>query len=241
MRFCVELLINNPIIPKEKNKMIMHIIKLLFENTNKSMYEKLYEKENNREKDFTFSTYLGKNVKFNKDTISIPDKKIILNFSTYNPKEGILFYNSFVQNIGLEIPIKKNLITINNISQGHMGYIEENTIFKTSSPIVVREHKNDNKKTWYHNLNTKEGYDIFINNLKWQLKSNLSSIKSEDIDEIDIDILSNKIVNIKHYGITIPSNLAIIKIRAKYYIIDYLYNSGIGSRRSQGFGYLDIK
>lgn len=241
MRFCVELLLENPKISKEKNKMVMHLMKILFENTDKRMYEELYKTEENKEKNFTFSTYLGRNVKFKRETIYIPDQKIILNFSTYDVSEGILFYNSFVKNLGLEIPVENNFITINSIKQGEIDYIKEDIIFSTNSPIVVREHKGNNEKTWYHNLSDEKGYEVFIENLKWQLKSNLKDISQEDINSIEVQILDNKMVNIKHYGITIPSNLAKINISAKAYIIDYLYKAGIGSRRSQGFGYLRIE
>jgi len=240
MRFCVELLLNKPSISKEKNKMIMHIMKLLFENTNEDMYKELYEGEENKEKNFSFSSYLGRGVKFNKDDIYIPDQKIILNFSTYDTREGILFYNSFVKNLGLEIPVEKNLVTINSIKEAPKGQIGENTIFTTGSPIVVRNHKGDNKKTWYYSLEDKEGYRVFMENLGFQLRSNLKGVKEEDIEEIRIRVLENKLVKVKHYGIVIPSNLGRLEISAKAYIVDYLYKAGIGSRRSQGFGYLNI-
>lgn len=241
MRFCVELGIKNPYITKEKNKMIMHIMKLLFENVDSKKYMQLYEDEENKEKNFTFSTYLGRGVKFNRENIFVPEQKILLNFSTSDVSEGILFYNSFVENIGLEIPIEDNLVTIESIREGNVGLIEENVIFSTNSPIVVRQHDGDNNETWYHDLNTKEGYEIFIENLRWQLRNNLKNVKENDIEDVKVKILENKIVKIKHYGIVIPSNLALINITAKAYIIDYLYKSGVGSRRSQGFGYLNIE
>lgn len=240
MRFCVELALENPYITKEKNKMIMHVLKLLFESTDSDKYQEMYEQKKNNEKNFTFSTYLGRGVKFNREDIYLPDKKILLNFSTYDISEGILFYNSFVENIGLEIPVENNIITINKVKKLNMGLIEENILFSTSSPLVVREHSGDNKKTWYYDISNEKGFEVFKENLRYQLKSNIENIKDKDIDEIQIKVLKNKLVKIKHYGITIPANLAIINVNAKAYIIDYLYKAGIGSRRSQGFGFLNI-
>ncbi len=241
MRFCVELILENPYITKEKNKMIMHILKLLFEKTNSDYYMELYDEVENKEKNFTFSTYLGKGVKFNRDSIFIPDQKILLNFSTYDLSEGILFYNSFVTNLGLEIPVYRNTVTINSIKKGRMGLIEEDIILSTASPIIVREHSGDNEKTWYHDIGDDRGFEIFKENLNWQLVSNLKGVNKKDIKELRVKVLKNKIVNIKHYGIVIPANLAVLNISAKAYIIDYLYKAGIGSRRSQGFGYLNIE
>ncbi len=240
MRFCVELLLKNPRISKEKNKLISHIMKLLFQHTDPRAYSGLYELEENKEKDFTFSTYLGRGAKFNRDDIFIPEQKIILNFSTYDIGEGILFYNSFVNSIGLELPIEDNIITVNEIRKSSMGAIEEDIVFVSKSPIVVREHRGDNKTTWYHDLSSQEGYEVFMENLAWQLKTNLDNIALEDIDSMKVEILDHKMVKVKHYGITIPSNLVSIRVLAKAYIVDYIYKAGLGSRRSQGFGYLDI-
>jgi CRISPR-associated endoribonuclease Cas6 len=112
--------------------------------------------------------------------------------------------------------------------------------YRSMSPVVVREHKGDNDKTWYHSLNEEKGREIFMKNLKYQLLDTFGEERKLDIDEIEFQVIGNKEVKVKHYGIEVLSNICKLRICAKPYILDYLYKSGIGSRKSSGFGMLDL-
>lgn len=240
MRFNVELLLENEIIPKDKNRIILSLIKHNFSSYDKEYYSQLYEETPNKMKSFTFALYMG-NCKFQREEIVIPEKKIILNFSTYDIKDGIMFYNSFLHNKGLEYPIRNNTIKINKINLNKEKAITENqAIFKTLSPISVRKHFGDNKKTWYHSLNDAKGQEVFIKNLKYQLKDVFGEGRILDIKEVDFEVLGNKEVKVKHYGIEVLGNICCLKIKAKHYILDYLYKAGIGSQRSTGFGMVEL-
>lgn len=241
MRFTVELLLENETIPKDKNRIILSILKNCYSSYSQEYYQNLYEDSANKVKNFTFSLYMP-NCKFLREEIHIPDKKIFLNFSAYSHEDGIMFYNSLLNSKGKQYPVKNNQIQI-----GKLRLIKEKTIysneavFKTMSPIVVREHKNDNKKTWYHSLNSKEGQAIFINNLKYQLEDVFGEKGLLDFKDVYVEVSSrNREVKVKNYGIEVLSNIGKLKIKAKPYILDYLYRSGIGSKRSSGFGMMDI-
>lgn len=240
MRFNVELLLENEVIPKDKNRIILSLLKHNFNSYNQDYYSELYETIPNKMKSFTFSLYMG-NCKFLREEIVIPSKRIILNFSTSNIRDGIMFYNSFLQNKGLEYPIKNNTIKINKINLSQERPILDNqVIYTTLSPLSIREHFGDNKKTWYHSLNDVKGQEIFTKNLKYQLEDEFGQERILDIEEIKIEVLSNKEVKVKHYGIEVLSNICKIKIKGKPYLLDYLYKSGIGSQRNAGFGMLDL-
>ncbi|AFS77692.1 CRISPR-associated endoribonuclease Cas6 [Gottschalkia acidurici 9a] len=241
MRFAVELLLENDRVPKDKNRIILSILKNNFNSYNKEYYESLYEKTNNNIKDFTFSLYMGQ-CQFLREEIVIPEKKIILNFSAHNYEDGIMFYNSFLSNIGRSYPIKDNAIKVSNISMRKEKTIYGNeVIFKTMSPLVAREHRGDNKKTWYHSLRAEEGQVILKENISYQLNNVFGERAKLDIEEIDIEVSQNiKEVKVKNYGIEILGNIGLLKINAKPYLLDYLYKAGIGSKRSSGFGMVDI-
>jgi len=240
MRFNVELLLDNDTIPKEKNKMILSLMKHNFSNYDKNYFEDLYKVTLNKQKSFTFALYMG-SCKFLREEIIIPEKKIIMNFSTSNVKDGIMFYNSFLKHRGLKYPIKNNFLKINRINLNHEKTITGNeAIFKTLSPISVREHFGDNKQTWYHSLNEEAGQEIFLNNLKYQLKNEYGEDKALDIKEVQFEVIANKEVKIKNYDIEVLGNICRVKIYAKSYILDYLYKAGIGSQRSTGFGMVDL-
>nr|WP_300005996.1 CRISPR-associated endoribonuclease Cas6 [Tissierella sp.] len=240
MRLSLEILIEKERIHKDKNRMFTSLIKYSLEQYDKNFYESQYEKEPNKVKSFTFSIYM-RNCVFEKEQIFIPDKKIILNFSTNSIEDSIYFYNSFLGQKGKSYEIKENTMTINKINflkeRPIIDYVYE---YKTMSPIVVSDHSGSNHETWYYSLNEEKGKERFIENLKYQLIEEFSENRILDIEEVKFQVLRNKEVKVKHYGIEILSNICTLKIQAKPYILEFLYKSGIGSRRAQGFGMVDL-
>lgn len=117
---------------------------------------------------------------------------------------------------------------------------DDYAVFSTMSPIVVRDHRGDNEKTWYYSLNEEEGKEIFIKILRYQLLDSFGEERRLDIEEVKFQVLRSKEVKVKHYGIEILSNICTLKINAKPYILDHLYKSGIGSKKSGGFGMVDL-
>ncbi|WIV11671.1 CRISPR-associated endoribonuclease Cas6 [Proteiniborus sp. MB09-C3] len=240
MRYNVELILSNENIPKDKNRIIISLLKHIYESYDKDYYVSLYENEENKSKSFAFSLYMP-NCEFTREEIIIPNKKIILNFATADMRDGILFYNAALANKGKPYKVKDNSITINRINMNKEKIITNDyAVYSSMSPVVVREHKGDNEKTWYHSLNEEKGKEIFIENIKYQLLDSFGEERRLDIEEVDFQVLINKEVKVKHYGIEILSNICMIKVQAKPYILDYIYKSGIGSKRNSGFGMLDL-
>lgn len=241
MRFQVRLSIDNDVIPKDKNRIILSLLKHCFYSYDKDYYSTLYENNKNQIKEFTFSLNL-RNCKFLRDEIQIPNKKIYLNFSAYNYEDGIMFYNSILANKGKRYSIGNNVFTIEKITLVKEKIIcSDEVVFKTMSPIVVREHNGDNKKTWYHSLKTEKGQAVFMENLKYQLTDVFGNRVLDDLTDLTVNISEDhKEVRVKNYDIALLSNIAKLKIKAKPYILDYLYKAGIGSKRGSGFGMVDI-
>lgn len=231
MRIGVELNLEHELIDKDKNRMILHLLKSLFEKYDKKLYRKYYDIP--KRKKFTFSLYLGKDIKFLREYIHIPRRKINLNLSAYDDEEMTRIYNCFENAKGKVFLISDNSIKIGNIKVLEEREIINNMIFKTMSPISVREHDGNNKNTWYYNIESEKGYEVFLNNLKYQIKEELD----EDID-INIKVLNNKLIKIKHYDIVIPANKCKLGMSGSLKQIEYLYKSGIGSNKSSGFGML---
>lgn len=240
MRFNVELVLSNENIPKDKNRVILSYLKHIYETYDKSYYKSLYEDQENKRKNFTFSLFMP-NCKFTREEIIIPEKKIIFNFSSDNMKDGIFFYNAILANRGKLYEVRGNSITAIRINMNNEKVITNNyATYRSMSPVVVREHKGDNDKTWYHSLDEEIGKEIFYENLKFQLLDNFGEDRRLDIEEVKFEIIKNKEVKVKDYGIEILSNICKLRIYAKPYILDYIYKSGIGARKSSGFGMLDL-
>ena len=240
MRFNVELILSNENIPKDKNRIILSLLKHIYQSYDKDYYKSLYEVKENKRKGFTFSLYMP-NCTFTKEEIIISGKKIIWNFSTADMNEGITFYNAALANRGKSYEIKGNTLTIKRISMNKEKIITNDyAVYSSMSPVVVRKHEGNNKKTWYYSLNEEKGKEIFIENLRYQLLDNFGEERKLDIEEVNFQVLRNKEVKVKHYGIEVLSNICRIKVQAKPYILDYIYKSGVGSRKSGGFGMLDL-
>lgn len=80
-----------------------------------------------------------------------------------------------------------------------------------------------------------------MRNLKNQLEIVFGDGKNKDFEEIGFELIKNKMLKIKHYDIVVNCNHAIFRLRAKPYILDYFYKSGMGANRSRGFGFIDIE
>lgn len=240
LRFGVEIFLGNEKICKDKNRIMLSLLKHCYSSYDQKYFSKLYEQVPNKRKSFTFSIYMG-DCEFLREEIIIPNKKIYLNFSTNDIEDGIMFYNSIITNKGRKFSIENNTLKIEKINMLREKNIYTNeVILKTMSPIVIREHKGDNKTTWYHSLNHARGKEVFMENLKYQLTEEFTKERILDIKEVEVETLLNKEVKVKHYGIEILSNICMLRIIGKPYLLDYLYKSGIGGRRSSGFGMVNL-
>lgn len=239
MRIKAEFTIKHDSIDKDKNRIFLSILKRTIEEYDKNFYEKLFKSGPNR-KPYTFALYM-KDAKFTRNKIIIPEKNIIFRLSTSDLIYGVYFYNAFLKSIGKTYAIKENDITINKILiEEEKRIYYDCAEFKTLSPAVVRKHEGDNKSTWYYSLNDNEGVKLFLSNLKIQLIEEFGQDKNLDINEVFIEVLNNREVKVKNYGIEVLGNLCRFKIHAKSYLLEYIYGAGLGSHKSMGFGYLEL-
>ncbi len=240
MRYRIGIILDKSEIPKDKNRMILSFWKHCLAESDENYFDELYVKGMGERKDFAFSIYM-KDAKFLRETISVPDKRLILNFSTYDILTGIKFYNAMNKSRGRKFLYKDEIsMQVESITLIREKLLTSNKlVFKTLSPIVVREHFKEENRDYFHSLMTEKGKALFLENLKYQL---ISSIPEAiyDVKEIEIKIKSNKEVKVWHYGIQVLSNLSIFEIEAAPYILEYMYKAGVGSMKTTGFGLIDV-
>lgn len=238
MRFAIELDLNTESFPKDKNRVIVSLFKHCLEKYDRKYFETLYSQTS--QKDYTFSLYLGYGSVFERDHIRIPTKKIIINFSCYEPVDGLMFYNAFIAQLHKPYTFQDVTMTLSSLTLKKERIITSESIsFKTLSPIVVRDHLGDNNSTWYYSLKEDKGIEIFKRNLTNQLTEKFGPSVHYDLEKMNIHTTS-KDVKIKNYSIVILANITKIDINAKTYLLEYLYKAGCGSKKSLGFGMLDI-
>lgn len=238
LRITIEFELISHEIPKDKGKMFASWLKNNIEKYDKEMYNLLY-KSGPKDKEFTYSIYLGQNVKFNKDTITVPNDYIKVFFSCYDLVQSIHFFNIFTESINKLYSYKDtDFIARKIFIEKEEVFLSGEAIFKAVSPIIVREHyNNDNENNYFHNLDTEKGKQVLEKNIKHRLFKKFGEKSKYDLDNINIEVLGNRMVTVRHHNINIPSNLCVLKVHAKEYILKYLYYSGtFSSLNASGFG-----
>ena len=239
MRFDVNITLSDKEIPKDKNRMFLSFIKHNLSKNNKRCFEKLYGKGITDRKSFALASYLPGAI-FNENTITIPNKKIKLTISVVDMELGVEIFKSMMGSVNNTYKYKDGELTTKSVKLLREKRIENSTeIFKTLSPIVIRDHVREDNKDWFYDLNDSKGQELFVRNLKFQLEEEMPESKYF-LDELEVEVLKNKKTVSKNYGINVQCNLCVIKINGKSEILEHIYKSGVGSFKSQGFGLLDI-
>ena len=228
-------------IPIDYRRKIVSLFKNCLSCYDEKVYNKYYHLKDPIQKDFTFSTYFQKPL-IKKESIEIPNKKIIINFSTSDNVLGINFYNAFIKNLNKEISFSNvNSIKIKKIDLKKEKKIAENrVVFKTQSPLIVREHNSSTGKDWYYSCEDKEFEELLKRNIYNQLKGKFSKDIEKDLENLEIKQLEMKKIIVNSYGIKIASSIGTFEIEGEQYILNEIYQSGAGSKKSLGFSMLDI-
>jgi len=227
-------------IPIDYRRKVVSFLKHAISNDDSAFYDELYE--NNVNKEFTFSVYFYPDTIIRQDYISVVSKKLAINFSTPDPYICIKIYNA----------LSKQRLTWFNISDDNAIHIveihnpkekvitENRAIFKTLSPIVIRDHDPLTKKDWFYTFEDNESIDILRRNLKHELKDKFPRDISKDIDDLKISFFDMKKTVVKSYEFLIPCSLGCVSLEGQQYLIQYIYQRGLGSKRSLGFGMLKL-
>lgn len=226
--------------PIEYRKTILSFIKKSLSDCNSRKYYDKYFKDN-IQKDYCFSVdlpgpkYKNGKIELYKDVI-----KVIFSADDSN-KTNLILYSAFIKQKGKVFKLENNnsmkLLSVK--VKNSENIVNSRAIFKTAkgSSICVREHnkeKNEDKYYIYSDPEFREKLDIV-------LKNELRSIISEkDIEEIVVNPIQCSKCVVKHYENYIDTSIGLFEISAKPYILNYLHNVGIGSRKSAGFGMIEL-
>ena len=112
-------------------------------------------------------------------------------------------------------------------------YQRQVKMFYTFSPIVIRNHKD---KTKYVTPTDTEFMDSFINALTEQW----AMYRDDDIGDISLNIIKYKKVAMTHYGGLVLGFTGLFTLEADSDVLEFFYKAGIGYRRSNGFGFIEV-
>ncbi len=191
------------------------------------------------QKTFTFAVRLPKSSFFS-EYIQLSEKHFDMYLSVSNPSDAITLYNAFNGQRFKEFALPlENSCTLVNISMQQEKEIKTNEIVcQLAMPLAVREHdKVTNKDRWfiYSDADFQERLHDVV----------LAQIITAGLDKSLIDGFSCEPINckktvVRFKGAMIQSTLGIIKLNGNIELLRLLYQGGIGSKKSAGFGYLNI-
>ncbi|AQY50206.1 hypothetical protein PWEIH_07556 [Listeria weihenstephanensis FSL R9-0317] len=224
--------------PLNFRRKILMIFKTGLKQSYPEVFEELYG--TNTQKDFTFSVYFENGV-FGKNEITVTSKRLIINFSTGNAEQAIMFYNAFTNLRGKATRISDTcdlrIISVNIVK---MKPIASNSIvFKVLSPIVCRDHNRDTQKDWFYMFEDEQFVPLLKRNLLIKLQDKYGDFVGQDIAAMKITPVSMKKTVALHYDISIVCSLGLIEIEAPKYLLEHVLNEGLGSLTGTGFGMLE--
>lgn len=226
---------------KDYRRLFMSLIKNIFSTYDPMLYVRLYGTEDQKQKvnkPFTFSVHFPGFKKIEGGKVFC-GSKVGLFFSSNDEILVAAFYNGLKRNkqimIGENNPIK---FTVTNIQLLPLKKINSNKVeFKTISPVLVNQLGN--------NLNfIPPTHPDFDNAFKEIISNQANELGVRCIPkdiQFEIDYENVRKLPLSHYNQTMTSWLGKFIMEAPKNVLQLVYDTGIGVRRSQGFGMLEIE
>jgi CRISPR-associated endoribonuclease Cas6 len=174
-----------------------------------------------------------------------------VHFSASDPVFLIHVYNGLVQ-LRKDYPLFPGLkarVERFNLEQQKQFQCGE-MLFKTCSPIIVRDTNNSGRSSRY----ITSASEVFEDKLYHSVRS-MSKVLLDDApelwrDDFSAEFTNFKTVRISHYTKKgaprdgrrelIEATAGTIRIKAPAPVLQLIYDAGVGAKRSQGFGMLGI-
>ncbi|MDH4128302.1 MAG: CRISPR-associated endoribonuclease Cas6 [Spirochaetota bacterium] len=218
---------------------VISVIKEALKQKEVNLFQEYWgNKSKNIVKPFTFAYYANK-LKQEKSKSCVNyqfEGDLRVNVSSHDYSFLVAIYNSLIKLKEYQIFGEK--INLCQFSLRQQKDIDSNKVlFKILSPFVVR--KTENKKgNGYLSIEDSD----FEESLFYQVKNLSANYLKIDLDrnQFSIETEQCKTIKITHYKEIIPATSGQIKIKAPVEVLKLLYDSGLGARRSQGFGMLEV-
>lgn len=230
-------------IPVGYRMMFVSLIKSLLSNYSEEYYNEIYtykNGKNKKSKNFTFSIFMRD---FKKENEVFLTEEVVLNISSPDKKLMVYLYNSLLKMRDYEyenkFKIYKNTVKIVN----HKNIENDYCMFKTMSPIVIK-----NKEGKFLDIDSPE----YLKSLNYIVNQSLINYRerglSRKIEFIPIDlkkvVVKEKIASFtektgKEYML-INSCSGVFILKGDKEDLNDIYKLGIGFRRSQCFGMIDL-
>lgn len=242
MRLHFTLELKNEGIPIDYRRKLISYLKFSTQKSDPNFYEELYGNGSNTNKDFTMAVYFVPETQFSKDSICVGSKRMVLNVSTPDTYLGIQLYNALCGQKFIWYKLSEdNAVRLVDIhSEKEKVITQTKAVFNTLSPLVIRDHSKDTGKDWFYTFEDEMAVGILKRNLMRELEGKFERDIRADVEQLKIKFVRMKKVIVQNYELKIPCSLGSFMVEGEQYLLQYLYQRGLGSKRSQCFGYLEL-
>lgn len=250
MRVTFDFKMSGETIPKDYRRGIASIIKSALEQSNSDLY-KFYYSGKFISKPLTFGIYFPYGVKPYGEYFKTGNKfRLKISSSSYDLISYI--YNGLISKRKSSFKLFENeveLISCDLLKP--LKILEKETLFKSISPLLVINKGSQIVKNFETNnvrekpiaypkylIPGEEGFDEGLNFSVKECALKFLGISEEF--EFNYDIVEFNKMPVWHYNQWMSAFNCVIKIRSRPEILQMIYDIGIGVRRSQGFGMLEV-
>ena len=236
MRYKLFFELENKEISIQYRKSILSFFKKSLSEYDMAKYEKLYHAKDPIIKPYTFAVFF-RDSEFKENKKIVNSKEMELNISIADYEIAIILYNAFNHQRNKVFHLEHNSMTLKNIVLVPEKQINTDEVtIKFMSPLIVRQRENE--KDYYYSIEGEKFLETLKINIKEQLK--LTNYPTEIIDTIKLEKINGRKTVIKFYEKQMEGTIGTFKLYGNKDLLSYLYKSGIGSRRSSGFGMFEV-
>ena len=230
MRLSVSYTLTNSLLPKDYRRGFASLIKGAIKNSNGELYESYYSTPHTL-KPFTFSVYFPELVGQAGDHFNV-GRQVALNFSTSSYELGTHLYNGL---LALRMfPLFENTLILSHVNLRRPATITKDTaVFKNLAPVLINSKES---RDWYL-LPDQDGFNDGLNFAVREVSRTFLGIENASIEFRPIRV-KRKVV--RHYNMDMQGLSGVFELRSPPEVLTLVYEVGLGMRRSQGFGMLEV-
>lgn len=152
--------------------------------------------------------------------------------------ELLRFFNGFQSQKYKRRPMDGNSMQLLSVSMRPLNEIKENeVVVRMLSPLIVRRHNSVDNSDIYYTCEMEEFGSVLKENIDIFFDKMGVDAPTEDFS---IQVMKGKKVVVPLFGRNTDASIGIYKLTGSCRLLNTLYLSGIGARRSSGHGKFEV-
>lgn len=237
MKFSADFELAEEIMPMDWRRCILSYLKFCLSKANEGKYFDEYYGPA-KEKPFCFSVVFDHPVFLN-NTIEVKGKRMRLVISTADSRTGFILFSAVIAQKGsiFPLPMGNSMHMIRTVQLRDSQVHSNRILVKMLEPLCIRRHDKETNRDWYYSQK-QEGFEEESKRvIRRQL---LSAGFAEELCEVNLTPVNARTIVVKFYETNIECSLGDFILEGDQTVLNYLLRAGTGSRRSSGFGVLQL-